>query len=253
MDVVRLPFETDAGFGDRARIGLVVLETDQTIEAEARMLGLAGVDFYHSRIANDPEVTPETLSDMEQLLPVAAGLLPRQFDFDAVGYGCTSAATMIGEDRVAAALNHGHPDVPTSNPITAAIAAFRALGVGRIAIVTPYTVEVTTPVVDLFSDAGFTVPAVASFLESNDLVVARISEESVAAAVRTIAGEHECDAVFVSCTSLRTMGIIDGLEQEIGVPVVSSNVALFWHLLRQAGVDDPIPGRGRLLATPMPT
>ncbi|MDE0665932.1 MAG: hypothetical protein OXH67_10090, partial [Acidimicrobiaceae bacterium] len=55
-----------------------------------------------------------------------------------------------------------------------------------------------------------------------------------------------CDAVFVSCTSLRLLASVEGLESEVGVPVVSSNMALFWHLLRLAGIADRIDGLGRI-------
>lgn len=245
-DLVTLPFETDDGFGARARIGLIVLETDQTIEAEARQIDLDGVDFYHSRIPMEIEVTPETLTAMEQRLPVAAGLLPPEFDFDAIGYGCTSAATLIGTDGVTAAIQSAHPGMACSNPIAATIEAFRALGSKRVAIVTPYTADVTEPIVAHFRDAGLDVSAVGSFLEPSDLVVARITESSIAAGVREIAAGGECDAVFVSCTSLRVMGIAPKLEAEIGMPVVSSNIALFWHLLRLAGVNDTLDGFGAL-------
>ena len=54
--------------------------------------------------------------------------------------------------------------------------------------------------------------------------------------------------MFVSCTSLRVLDIAPGLEAELGVPVVSSNMALLWHLLRLAGVDDDLSGFGRLFA-----
>jgi len=244
--LVTLPFETDGGFGTRARIGLIVLETDQTIEIEARMIDLDGVDFYHSRIPMEIEVTPETLTAMEQRLPVAAGLLPPRFNFDAIGYGCTSAATLIGADGVTNAIQSAHPEMPCSNPITATIEAFRALGSKRIAIVTPYTADVTERIVAHFADADLEVSAVGSFLESSDLVVARISETSIADGVRTIAARGDCDAVFVSCTSLRVMGLVAELEAEIGMPVVSSNVALFWHLLRLAGVNDTLDHLGAI-------
>ena len=85
-DLLALDFETDAGFGERARIGLIVLETDHTLEAEVRSLDVDGVAWYHSRIPMEPEVTPTTLTDMEARLPVAAGLLPSEFDFDAIGF-----------------------------------------------------------------------------------------------------------------------------------------------------------------------
>ena len=104
--------------------------------------------------------------------------------------------------------------------------------------------EVTLP-----GDSETAIHAVRRFLESSDLVVARISEASVAAGVRKIAAQGECDAVCVSCTSLRLFGVVAELEAELGVPVVSSNLALLWQLLRLAGVDDQLDGLGTLFAT----
>ena len=50
----QMPHELDRGVGWRARIGLVVLSSDYTIEHEfARMLSLPGVVVYHNRIEND--------------------------------------------------------------------------------------------------------------------------------------------------------------------------------------------------------
>lgn len=249
-ELQQLEFATDAGFGQRAKLGLVLLETDQTLEIEARLINLPGVDWYHSRIPMEPEVTPETLTAMEQALPIAAGLLPQEFAFDAIGYGCTSAATLIGEDGVTAAVHTAHPEVQVATPITAAVAAFKALGARRVAVVTPYTADVTEPIAAFFHANDLEVAALGSFCESSDLVVARITEASVEAGVRSMVAHAEtlggCDAVFVSCTSLRAFSVIDRLESEIGVPVVSSNSALLWHLLRLAGVDDQIDNLGAL-------
>ncbi len=244
-DLVPLSFETDQGYGARARIGLIVLQSDQTIEAEARMMDIDGVAFYHSRIPNDTEVTPRSLTAMEQRLPVAAGLLPPDFGFDAIGYGCTSAATLIGVDAVTAAVHTAHPGVACTTPITAAVAAFRALDAGRIAVVTPYTAEVTAPIAEHFADAGLTVTTLGSFLESSDLVVARISETSIIDGIRAVANA-DSEAVFVSCTSLRVLANAAEIEDQVGVPVVSSNIALFWHLLRLAGVDDGLEEYGQI-------
>ena len=244
-ELVPLSFETDEGYGTRARLGLIVLQSDQTIEAEARMLNFEGVEFYHSRIPNDVEVTRRTLTDMEQRLPVAAGLLPTDFDFAAIGYGCTSAAALIGEAGVTACIQAAHPGVTCTNPITAAVAAFQALEARRIAVLTPYTADVTAPIAAHFADAGITVTALGSFLEPSDLVVGRISEASISDGVRAIASA-DSDAVFVSCTSLRVLETVAEIEDEVGVPVVSSNVALFWHLLRLAGVNDEVEEYGQL-------
>ena len=265
-DLLRLAFGTDDGFGGRARIGLVVLENDQTVEAELRGLWPDGVTAFVTRIPMEDQVTPETLLAMEDRIPAAAGLLPSTFGFDAIGYGCTSAATLIGEDGVDAAIRRAHPEVPNTNPMAAAVAAMGALGAARIGVVTPYSAEVTAGIVGHLTRKGLAVAVVGSFLEESDSVVARITEESVAAAViqlvasdqaraepvretgaaRAGGGAGGLDAVFVSCTSLRAFGIVEDLEADLGIPVVSSNLAFGWHLLRLAGVEDAIPGLGRL-------
>ena len=88
--------------------------------------------------------------------------------------------------------------------------------------------------------------AIGSFLEEDDNLVGRITEASVAHAVRRIGAEPGCDAVFVSCTSLRTFGVIASLEAELGRPVVSSNQAFIWHLLRLASIEDRVLSLGTL-------
>ena len=244
---IRFDFTTDAGAGARARIGLLVLESDQTMEAEFRQLtNVPGVAVYHARLANDTVVTPETLARMEVELPVAAGLLPGYLGLTSIGYGCTSGATVIGEDRVAQILNAAHPGVPASDPLTAAKAALGALGVTRLALLTPYTPDVTAAMQARFDAAGIAVQAVGSFYEDSDIVVGRIDPPSILKATIALGQSDACDGVFISCTSLRTAGIIEEAERALGKPVTASNHALAWHLMRLAGVEDQLDGYGRL-------
>ena len=244
-----LEFSTDAGLGQKARIGLIVLQTDQTIEHEFRqMLPSDEVALYHSRIPNAMEVTPQTLRQMQLDLPTAAGLLPTSFGFDAVGYACTSGATMIGEARVDQMIRDLHPTARTSNPITACKAALFALGLRRIALVTPYAPDVTLEMQANLQQAGFQTTAVATFNDSDDFTVARITTESIRKAITTIGARAEVDGVFVSCTSLRSLGVIAEAEAQIGKPVIASNQVLAWHLARLAGLKDAKPSFGRLFA-----
>ena len=243
----RFDFTTDAGAGARARIGLLVLESDQTMEQEFRELtNLPGVGIYHARLANETEVTPDTLAKMALELPKAAGLLPSYLGLASLGYGCTSGSTIIGEDRVSAILHKHHPDVPATNPLTAAKAALKRLDVARLALVTPYAPDVTQAMQDSFDAAGIAVTLVGSFYESDDKVVGRIDPASILRATLEIGVSPDCDGVFISCTSLRTAGVIEHAEQTLGKPVTASNHALAWHLLRLAGVRDTQDGFGRL-------
>jgi maleate isomerase len=86
---------------------------------------------------------------------------------------------------------------------------------------------------------------VGSFYESDDRVVGRIDKRSILDAALAV-GRGDCDGVFVSCTSLRTAGIIEQAEQTLGKPVTASNHALAWHMLRLAGISDTSDGYGRL-------
>ena len=236
-----LAFETDGGLGQTARLGLIVLQTDQTIEHEfAQIFSMPGVALYHARIPNAMEVTPDTLRQMRTEMPHTAALLPPAFGFDAIGYACTSGATMIGEDQVDQIIRGLHPNAKTSNPITAVKAALGALGLRRIALVTPYAPDVTLEMQANLAAAGFETTAVASFNQSDDFTVARINAQSIEQAACRIGARDDVDGVFVSCTSLRALGVIERIEKTIGKPVVSSNQALAWHIMQLAG----LPTRG---------
>ena len=98
----------------------------------------------------------------------------------------------------------------------------------------------------LLLEEGFEVPLTASFYESDDFVVGRITPNSILESVKKIGARDDCDGVFVSCTNLRAASIIEPAEKYLGKPVTSSNHALAWHLLRLAGILDNSENLGRL-------
>ena len=246
-EISRLDFKTDLGAGARARIGLLVLESDQTMEWEMRqMADLPGVAIYHARLANEAEVTPETLVQMELEVPKAAALLPEYLGLKAIGYGCTSGSTIIGEQRVSELIQMNNPTVPTSNPLTAAKAALKRLGIKRLGLVTPYRPDVTELMQARFEEAGIVIQSVGSFYQQDDRVVGRITSDAILEAALTIGQNDLVDGVFISCTSLRAAGIIEQAEAALRKPVTASNHALAWHLLRLAGIRDEVTGFGRL-------
>ena len=248
-----LPFETDAGIARRARIGLIVLATDFTIEHEWRRMmgGLDGVALYQSRILNDAQITPETLRAMEPRIATAADVILPGTALDVVAYGCTSASMAIGEEKVFERIRSVRPDAKCTTPITAAFAAFRAFGAKRIGVLTPYRADVNRIVADYIKARGFDVPVFGSFNEQDDGIVARITPASIKRGVARIAETAKIDAVFVSCTSVRLAEAAAGIEAEIGLPITSSNHAMAWHALRLAGVDDSLAQWGSLFAHPL--
>ncbi|WP_420393732.1 maleate cis-trans isomerase family protein [Acuticoccus sp.] len=252
VNLRHLPFELDAGIGARARIGVMVLATDQTLEHELRrLLRLDGVAYYESRLFNDATITAETLREMEARLPEAAGLILPGMDLNVVAYACTSGAMAIGEDVVFERIREVRPGIACTTPITAAMAGIEALGARRIALLTPYRDDLNQSMRSWIEARGVSVPVVGSFNEEDDLKAARISVASIERAVIEVGRHPEVDAVFVACTSLRVADIIASAEETLGKPVTSSNHALAWHCLRLAGVDDALPQFGRLYTMPL--
>lgn len=233
------------GAGGGARLGLIVLATDETLEFEARQV-LAGRDaqLLHARIPTASDITPEVLARMEAAMPTAAALLPA--GLDVIAYACTSGATIIGPDKVQEQIRSVHADVEVTNPISAVLAAMEALGAKRIGMVTPYVPSVTAPMRALLAQNGIDVMSEISFAEGDDRRAARIDPTSTRAALLEAAKTPDIDALFASCTNLQTFPIIKEVEAATGLPVVTSNQALMWHMLRLAKADATGWGPGRL-------
>lgn len=221
-------------------LGLIVLQVDETIEQDFRRIFPPELAKLHvTRIPSGEELTPDTIATMEGTLPAAARLLPQAARFDAVGYGCTSGTTLIGAPRVHALVGAEVDTAAVTDPLSAALAAMRALGLRRIGVVSPYVESVAGPIKRAFEAAGFAVPATLSFGEEVEARVARIDPASISAAAVEVAGRAQVDGVFLSCTNLRTLDIIAPLEAKLGVPVLSSNQVLGWQMARMAGL--PVP------------
>jgi maleate isomerase len=248
ISLTDLPFAIDAGLAARARIGLVVLASDLTIEHEWRkvLADIDGVALHHARLFNDSRITPETLRAMEGLIAPTAALLLPGHAFDVIAYGCTSASMVLGEERVIELLRNAKPEAATTTPITAARIAMQALGARRIALLTPYRDDINQALRRYLEARGVEVPAMGSFNEEDDGIVGRIDPASLAEASARLGAFPEVEAVFVSCTSLRLAEAAAGIEARIGKPVTSSNHAMLWHALRLAGIEDRLPRWGRL-------
>lgn len=247
-----LPFSTNEGIAWRAKLGFIVLASDYTLEHELRqVLTVPGIEWFHTRIENSPEITPDTLVAMRDKIPSALATILPGDELDVVAYGCTSATTHLGEACIAEQVALVQPGAKVTTPVTAAFAAFEAFGARRIAVLTPYRSDVNETVRNYIVSAGYDVPVLGSFNESMDPTVARIDVRSIEAGIRRIVKDHKIDMVFVSCTSIRMLDSIEQMEANFGLPVTSSNHAMAWHCLRLAGFNRVIAGRGKLFERSM--
>ncbi|MEO0751431.1 MAG: arylmalonate decarboxylase [Pseudomonadota bacterium] len=236
----------DGGRHTRAKIGFVLLATEQTIESDMFTMAPPGVGLHFTRADMPDAITVDTfMTHATELAPAARRLLP-DGSLDVICYACTSGSLVIGEDRVMAELAQGAPGAQATTLITGVIAALRTVGARRIAVATPYLDEINAREAAYLQAAGFEVTTIKGLQLEKDSDMIRVRPDFIAAFAKSV-DTSDADAVFVSCGALRTIEVLDALEHELRKPVICSNQAMMWDVLRKAGLPDQISGYGRLL------
>lgn len=232
-----LGFRSDAGCHHRAKIGFVLLAMEQTIEDDMFRLRPPGVGIHFTRAPMANRVSVETLAAMASGIGDAASLLLPNEPLDVVCYACTSGSVVIGEERVFAELNRGKPDARATSLITSVMRALEAMNIRRIAIATPYLAEIDAIERSYMERRGFEIVHMQGLGIEKDADMVRVTPEAIFDFARSI-DRPDADAVFISCGALRSLDVIDELENRLGKPVVTSNQAMMWDCLRLAGVAD---------------
>jgi len=235
-------------YGWRARIGLIVPSSNTTMEPEFWRMAPEGVSVHTSRVRLS-EVTPEALRLMASEAARAAEELATA-DVNVIVYGCTSGSLLEGvewEERLRREIRE-RAGVEAITTAQAVVEALRALGVRRVAVATPYIDEINSRERSFLERSGFSVVRIRGLgiVRNTDIgrqppwVAYRLAKEVAREAGRS------ADGVFISCTNFRTIEVIELLEAELQLPVVSSNTASMWLALRTLGIRDRL-SYGRLL------
>lgn len=125
-----------------------------------------------------------------------------------------------------------------------------ALDAREIVVATPYSDEIDAYLADYLEASGLTVIAIDNLGMADyspDSVNALDPEEPDALARQLLADHPEAEGCFFSSGGMHTLDVIEPLEEEFGVGVVSSGQATIWNGLRILGHEGGIPGFGRLL------
>ncbi len=235
------------------RYGLIALATDLTSERDLfNLLPRTGVAIHATRVAYANPTTPENLRAMAPNLTSAAELLAPGEPLSAVCYSCTAASVVIGDDSVSASIQKARPGVPVVTPSGAARMAFRAMDIRDIAVLTPYTVETSEPMAAYFTKSGLDVLKFSCLGLEDDREMARVTDETIIKSA-IVADTTNAKALFISCTGLPAVGVINSIERRIGKPVVTSNQASAWAMARIGGFSSHDPGGfGRLFQYGLP-
>jgi|TARA_B110000967_G_scaffold185287_1_gene205437 maleate isomerase len=228
------------------RIGLITLGSDFRIEKDFNnVIYEKNIDLFVNRIHCHNPLSNKTLVKMaEDITNVTKEILPGQ-KLDCVAYGCTSGTVAAGYETIKSKVNLAKPDAKVTTPITSAIKAIRTLDIKKISIFTPYTKIINNSVVDYFKKKKIIINSLTYLDLASDLDIGKVDQHYLFEVLSKINLE-DSDALFVSCTALPVLSIIDKLEKKLNKIVLSSNQTLIWEALNLIGNKEPVIGYGKI-------
>lgn len=219
------------GYEGTRRFGIIVPSVNTVLESEFGATPIRDASFHYARVRAERSSDADILTRMAAEAPTAARLLADARP-EKVVFACTSGSLVGGRDqhcRIAQSLEQATA-IPSTTTLQCAVDALRALRVSRPALVTPYLDWVTAEESDYLRQLGFDVQKTTSLGISDGHGIASLQQERIVEAVLETVS-NEADGVFLSCTNLPTFGILRALEEQTGIPVVSSNSATLWGLV----------------------
>ena len=240
---------TNGRYGSRAKIAFMLPSSclafeQEFLKATASLDGVIGIPARLLLGFTDADA----LTGMNEGIDLAARQLATTSP-DVAIYMCTSGSFKDGQDGNQAIKDRLAELVPGAKTMTtseAIVGGIKAFGMKRVVMTTPYDEDLTNREVEFLAHHGVTVTDL-NFLDIED----NLDRGDLPAGewLRHAKGLDyaDGDGFFLSCGNVRTLDIVDTLEAESGLPVVSSTQATIWMALRLAGIDEPIPGFGALL------
>ena len=237
-------------WGWRRRFGLIYMASSTVQDAEYQAMAPKGVTIHQTRIRL-PKTTVKGLNEMMETGPLeeCTSLLATA-PLDIIMFGGSSASFLSGssgynsslEERMSAHSN----GIPVSTSMSGVLRGLTAFNVKRVTMVTPYIDEVAEKGAAFLKSNGYEITGVRNMGLDDSVAIGNVPLERVYKFARG-AELNGAEAMYISCTNLRTVGMISALETDIGIPVISAIQASFWDCMRLTGLPDKLPQFGRLL------
>jgi maleate isomerase len=244
------------GFQRRARIGVVIPSTNTSVEADYNDLAPSGVSFHTARvfINNSIDSDDKAATTLQQIRDGSAkavhDVITCRPDHLVLGM---SSETFVGGLEGSRELTRKMEELSGLKVSTGSDAtrmALESIVARRIAVLTPYQPVIDAEVERYFADLGYDLVAMKSLRCPTAVSIADVQSDEILEAIDELSREGEVDAFVQAGTNLSSYRVADAVERRHGKPLVAINAATVWHALRHLGIDDPLPGAGRIFASP---
>ena len=203
------------------------------------------IDLFVNRIHCYNPLTNETLAKMaEDITSVTKEILPGE-KLDCVAYGCTSGTVAVGYNSIKEKINKVKPEAKVTTPITSAVKALKKMNIKNISIFTPYTESINHSVIEYFKDSGINVKALHYLDIASDIDIGKVDSNYLFEVLSNLE-LNDSEALFISCTALPALDLIEKLEKKLNKIVLSSNQTLIWETLNLIGNKKSVLGFGKI-------
>mgnify|MGYP000875892551 FL=1 len=229
-------------FGPRGVVAVLIPVQNSNMQPEYEMMRPEGISnqMYRFNITSPDtvgeavlEVVPHTLKCWPDMIIGGNSLEMRDWSVDKQAWYTDEFAKR----------SEGKPFALATDAV---IAALRTVGAKRVGMMSPLSVENSKSAVDYYTAMGFEIGAATALLVDHPVNAVNVPMERVIEAFEEVDGP-DIDTLLHVGGSLGIVPLVQELEDKFGKPVLSVNAATYWYALRKMGINDPIPGFGKLL------
>ncbi len=240
---------------DPKRLGVLVPSGDFIVEWDFQRFLPKEVVYYAAR--SDQKSFDGNTAGLDYIIDGAdqAAATLAHVEPELICFCCTSASFIGGkgwDQKLAERLSKAAGGIPTSTTAGALLEAMRTLKIRSMFMVTPYPEDRYRVEIDYFGAHGVTVKDHSHFEEIGPRAPTVTTDRIIEKARKNRDKMKGCDALFFSCTNVRSMQVADEIERELGLPVLTSNQATIWLALGRLGIDASNIRAGQLFKTPYP-
>ena len=242
--------------GERARIGIAIPSTNIAVEYDCQRIIPAGVTWHFGRffievrdLADDAGFL-RFVEAIQGTIPLSMrDLVTAEITYAMMGMSAeTFWGGRAGNEAFQARIREIiGPDMGLTTGANAADAALKAFEIKNIAVLTPYQPVADEQVRTFFGESGYEIKRLHGLKCDSAHGIANTPRERVLDVVVNELEGDDVDAIVQVGTNLNTVDLFPTLEQQLGKPMIAINIALIWHALRAAGIDDKFYGKGCLL------
>lgn len=228
----------------RAKLGVIIPSANTAMEPALYKMAPSGVSIHFSRVRLTEDSEEQILAMINDVPRAAEDL--KHAGVNVIAFGCTAGSFIkgLGYDRAIIDLIERSSKIQATTTSTAMIEAFKEMNIKKLSVVTPYEDWLNQKLMKFIEENGFKVLKMKGLGITRN--IASVHPEHIYRLAKE-ANDPESSGVFISCTDFRAVEILDELEQDLKKPVISSNQATMWMMLKMVGFKTPIKGFGALM------